>query len=227
MTITVDCRMFDASGVGVYLRGCLPCLTNSENNFLLLGNAEELRNFSLKPNVKVVDCTVKPFSPKEMVFFPGKIKKAINKTDVYYSPFFNIPHGIKIPIFTTIHDIIFPDMPEITSKAGLFIRMLFFRRAYRKSHGIFTVSEFSKSRIEYHLGTEKEIIVANSALGQMFLDYRMNAESIEKQNTIIFIGNIKKHKGLECLLDAFAAARNEGFRNNFLILAQKNIFATF
>ena len=170
MTVTIDCRMIDESGVGVYLRGCLPYFTNCENDFLLLGSAEKLRGFASGPNVKVLDCTAKPFSPGEMLFFPGGIKKAINKTDVYYSPFFNVPPGIKVPVFTTIHDIIFPDMPEITSKAGLFVRMRFFRRAYRKSRGIFTVSEFSKSRIEYHLGNGKEIIVANSALRQMFLD---------------------------------------------------------
>jgi glycosyltransferase involved in cell wall biosynthesis len=224
MTIAVDCRMTDASGIGVYLRGSLSFLLQSEHNFLLLGNAQWLKSFVLTPNVKIIECNVKPFSIKELFFFPGKILKQINKADVYYSPFFNIPCGIKVPVYTTIHDIIFPDMPELLSKAGLAVRMWFFRRAFSKSRKIFTVSEFSKSRIEHHLGAEKPIIVTRSAIQKIFLDYRANAREVQKKEAIIFIGNIKKHKGLDCLLDAFCLAKKEGLSHQLVIIGSKENF---
>ena len=226
MLIAIDCRMIDASGVGVYLRGCLPFLLQSGHNFLLMGNEARLHPYTSNTNVKIVSCNIKPFSLRESFFFPPKTARQINKTDVYFVPFFNIPCGIKIPVYTTIHDIIFPDMPHLSSRAGLAARMWFFRRAFAKSRKIFTVSPFSKSRIEYHLGTEKPVIVTHSAIQPGFLEYRANLSDIQKKETIVFIGNIKKHKGLDYLLDAFYQARKEGLPHKLVIIGSKENFRT-
>jgi glycosyltransferase involved in cell wall biosynthesis len=117
-------------------------------------------------------------------------------------------------------------MPELTSKIGLAARMHFYRRAYKKSQKIFTVSEFSKSRIEHHLGTAKPIIVTHSAIQSMFLAYRNNVKNVQKTQTILFVGNIKKHKGLDCLLDAFYQARNEGLPHSLIIIGDRENFRT-
>jgi glycosyltransferase involved in cell wall biosynthesis len=225
MTIAIDCRMIASSGIGVYLRGILPFLIKSNYDFLLLGNARQLGAYGQYSNVTLISCDVKPFSLKELFFFPVKLKRQLNKADIFFSPFFNFP-PLSIPVFTTIHDIIFPDMPELTSKPGLAIRMFFLRRAYRKSKKIFTVSEFSKSRIEYHLGTAKPVIVTYSAIKPEFLEYRNKLSNIKKNKTIIFIGNIKKHKGLDYLLDAFRLARNEGLPYKLVIIGEKEKFRT-
>jgi len=217
MTIVVDCRMIDSSGVGVYLRGCLPFFLQSKNNILLLGNARFIRSYIPNENVNVIECNVKPFSINEF-FFPSKVAKEINKADAFFSPFFNIPCGITIPVYTTIHDIIFPDMPELSTRVGIAVRMWFFRRAYKKSRKIFTVSKFSKSRIEHHLGTEKPVIVTYMAILPMFLDYKANSQNVQKNETIVFIGNIKKHKKLDCLLDAFHRAKSEGLPHRLIII---------
>jgi len=226
MTVCIDCRMIGASGVGVYLRGILPWFLRCGHDFLLLGNCKNLQPFADGSNVKIIECDIKPFSLKELFFFPSKTVRQINRGDIYFSPFFNIPHGIKIPVYITIHDIIFPDMPELTSKTGLAARMWFYRRAYRKTRKIFTVSEFSKSRIQYNLGTAKQVIVTHSAIQAMFLEYRDKARNIIKNETIIFIGNIKKHKGLDILLDAFILARNEGLPHQLVVIGEKENFRT-
>jgi len=226
MTICIDCRMIDASGIGVYLRECLPWFLQSDNDFLLLGNTRRLNSYSSNANVKIIECDVKPFSLKELFFFPLKITRQIKSACLFFSPFFNIPHSVKIPIFTVIHDIIFPDMPELTSKIGLAARMWFYRRAYKKSQKIFTVSEFSKSRIRHHLGAEKPIIVTHSAIQPMFLAYRTGVKNIQKTQTIAFIGNIKKHKGLALLIDAFILARNEGLPHSLVVIGAKENFRT-
>jgi glycosyltransferase involved in cell wall biosynthesis len=225
-TITVDCRHIDSSGVGVYIRECLPYFLKSNNNFVLLGDAKKLLPIAVnKENVKIVECNIKPFSVKELFLFPAKILKIINSTDVYYTPFFNIPHNIKIPIFTTIHDIIFPDMPYLTSKTGLFVRMLFYKYAAKRSTAIFTVSNFSKERILHYLGKEKRVIVTYSAAGSFVLDYSKN-NILQKENNIVFIGNIKKHKGLSVLLEAFNNAKKEGLDYKLTIVGSKDDFRT-
>jgi Glycosyltransferase len=226
MTICIDCRMIDASGIGVYLRECLPLFLQSGNNFLLMGNSSRLQCYSSNGNVKIIECNIKPFSLKELFFFPFKTARQINSADLYFSPFFNIPCFITIPVFTTIHDIIFSDMPELTSKTGLAARIWFYRRAYKKSQKIFTVSEFSKSRIQRHLGTEKPITVTHSAIQSMFLEYRANIQNVQKTQTIVFIGNIKKHKGLDILLDAFSLTKDEGLPHRLVIIGAKENFRT-
>jgi glycosyltransferase involved in cell wall biosynthesis len=115
-------------------------------------------------------------------------------------------------------------MPELTSRLGLAIRMFFFRRAYRKSHEIFTVSEFSKSRINYHLGIEKPINVTYSGIQPIYLNSRK--KNIKKEETIVFVGNIKKHKGLNTLIDAFCMARSEGLLHKLIIIGNKEKFRT-
>jgi glycosyltransferase involved in cell wall biosynthesis len=218
--------MIDASGIGVYLRGCLPYFLQSVNDFLLLGNTRRLRCFTLNANVKIIECDIKPFSFRELFLLPSGIARQINSADFYFSPFFNIPQSIIIPVYITIHDIIFPDMPELTSKIGLTARMWFYRRAYKKAQKIFTVSEFSKSKIRHYLGTEKPVIVTYSAIQPMFLAYRANVQNKQKTRTVVFIGNIKKHKGLDCLLDAFLLARNEGLPHRLVVIGGQDNFRT-
>jgi len=222
--IAIDCRMINSSGIGVYLRGCLPFFLQTGNNFFLIGNKSELKEYESYKNAKIVELKIKPFSLQELFFPPSSFLKIINKASFYYSPFFNVPSCIKIPVFTTIHDIIFPDMPELSSKAGLLARMFFYKRAYGKSKKIFTVSNFSKSRIEHHLGTGKPVIVTHSALQPMFLEFNKNNKTIPKKETVVFIGNIKKHKGLDCLLDAFELAKKEGLPHKLIIIGSKENF---
>ncbi|MDR1230813.1 MAG: glycosyltransferase family 4 protein [Spirochaetaceae bacterium] len=216
--------MLDSSGVGVYLAECLACFLDTSHRFLLLGDREKLSAlFAGRENAVVAHCAVRPFSLRELFFFPPELAKKINETDVYFSAYFNIPAGIKIPVYTTIHDIIFPDMPELTSKAGLAVRMWFFRRAFRKSKKVFTVSLFSKSRIEHHLGKKTPVVVVYNGVKRYFaLDG--DSGNVQKTGDILFAGNIKKHKGLPVLLKAYFMARAEGLQNRLVIAGNEDHF---
>jgi glycosyltransferase involved in cell wall biosynthesis len=225
MKISIDCRMINSSGIGVYLRGCLPWFLNSNSSFILLGDPAEISPLiSGRNNAEISACAVKPFSLGELFFFPQALLRKINGSDLYYSPFFNIPGGITVPVCTSIHDIIFPDMPELVSRFGLFIRMFFFKRAAAKSNKIFTVSQFSKSRIEYFLGGGKPVIVTHSAIQPSFLSF--GKKGIQKTKTILFIGNIKKHKGLDILLEAFGEAKKDGLTHKLVIAGNASSFKT-
>lgn len=60
-------------------------------------------------------------------------------------------------------------MPELTSKIGYLIRKIFYKRAYYLSNKIFTVSNFSKRRIQLLIGKEKEIIVTYNGLSEYII----------------------------------------------------------
>lgn len=216
MKIAVDCRMSGKSGIGAFIDGILPYFVKSNNELLLIGLTENKIPDTLK-NIKISDykiqfssCDVKTFSLKELLFFPKNISKKINKCDFYFTPYCNIPSGIKIPIFSTIHDIVFLDIPGLSSEIGTFIRKCFYQYAIFRSKAIFTVSNFSADRIKTKLLCNKPVYVVYSALPEYLLTTNSD---IKKDNTLIFIGNIKKHKGFSTLLPAFQKF-NEELKNN-------------
>ena len=219
--IAIDCRMINSSGIGTYLKGILPYLLESNNKFLIIGNKEELQEFLKYKNVEFQECNIKIFSIKELINFPIE---QINKCDIFYTPNFNIPLGIKIPIYLTIHDIIFLDMPELTSKIGYYLRKFYYKLAYSKATKIFTVSNFSKKRIQYFLGTQKEIIVTYNGISDYIL--KDSNENYIKKDYLIFVGNIKKHKGLKTLLKAFELLKKDGSNLKLMIVGNQKNFRT-
>lgn len=227
MKITLDCRHINSSGgIGVYFRELLPFFFISGASIILLGDENILRqaahSAAHKNTVETVHCTIKPFSLRDTFAFPKSILKIINSGDIYYTPYFNIPNGIKVPVYSTIHDIIFPDMPGLVSKPGLWMRLFFYKRAARLSKAIFTVSEFSKSRIKHFLGDSLNVINASNAVNAPFRADFKNQSA--KKRKIVFIGNIKKHKGLNILLDAFLQCRKDGLDYDLVIVGSQNNF---
>lgn len=226
MTLAIDCRVLDSSGIGVFLRECLLRFNSQDVSLLLIGSAEKIRKLSLK-NTSILECNIKTFSLKELFCFPKSLLKQINKCDAYFTPYFNIPSGIKIPVFSTIHDMIFPDMPELTSKIGLFARMFFYKRASKKSSLIFTVSEFSEERINHYLPKTKKTKVIYNGLSEYIINGMKNQTFKEKtEDYILFVGNIKKHKGLKTLITAFTKAKQNGFNKKLFIVGNAENFRT-
>lgn len=174
MKIAIDCRMSGQSGIGTFLDSILPFLLQSGNDFLLLGYnpknpaSEEARTVFSTKNVQFAPCAIKTFSLKETFFFPCALAKKINACDLYFTPYCNIPSGIAIPVYSTIHDVVFLDMPDLAGRTGTFIRKLFYLRAVKKSKTIFTVSEFSKSRIQEHLNCRAPIAVVYNGIPAYF-----------------------------------------------------------
>jgi glycosyltransferase involved in cell wall biosynthesis len=223
MKIAIDCRMSGMSGIGVYLDNILTYLVQLENedHYYLIGDPTILSPISNRKNCTIVPFNAPIFSLREMVCFPTKI---INSCDVFYSPNYNIPFGIHIPIFSTIHDVVFLDVDNLVSTTGRFIRRLFLWRTAKISKKIFTVSNFSKSRIKHHFEKCNEIIVANSGINRELKAFIPNETKTYDSNYILFIGNIKKHKRLDVLLDAFEIAKKNGLDHKLVIIGDSSNF---
>ena len=222
MKLAIDCRMLGSGGIGSYLAALLPFFVK-EYDCTLLGNNELIKKYVSDGNYSVVDCNIPTFSLEEMISFPHNLKKLINSCDFYYTPYCNIPGGIKIPIFSTIHDVVFLDIPELSGKIGTIVRKWFYQHAVNKSRKVFTVSNFSKERIQTHLRTKPDQIVTTyNALPHWF--YQDVNICIQKENYILFVGHIKKHKGLKTLLDAFKLVLVEGIKTKLMIVGNSENF---
>ena len=223
MKLIIDCRMLGSGGIGSYLAALLPFFVK-EYDCTLIGNSVEIKKYVSGQSCSVIECSVPMFSIQELFHFPSALLSKINEGDIYYTPYCNIPGGIKIPVLSTIHDVVFLDIPELAGRIGTFMRKWFYQRAYRKSKIVFTVSDFSKQRIEAHLKTKKiPTVVTYNAVPQWFTN---GVEKTEKDGSILFVGNIKKHKGLSTLLDAFELLHKSRFDAKLKIVGNSENFRT-
>ena len=223
LRIAIDCRMIGSGGIGTFISELIPYFLEN-NECLLIGTHEQCMPFVRMQNVEFCFCDIPCFSLKEIYSFPKEIIKKINSYQCYFSPYCNVPSGIAVPVFTTIHDIVFLDVPELTAFIGRLARKFFYQRAVNLSKTVFTVSEFSKSRILEKLNCKKPVdVVYNS-----FPSYLANKNETppQKTNSILFVGNIKKHKGLKTLLDAFEKACGKGLKSKLVIVGNKDNFRT-
>ena len=198
MKIAIDCRYLGKSGIGRVCQGILDHLDYNEHEYFLIGNEEKLRAYS---PAYIIPNDGNPFSPKGLFSFP----KMINQfCDCIIIPNFIIPYGIKIPVYSVMHDLIFLDLPKITTKGFLDYRIkkMLLKRCMKKSVRIACVSGFTKSRCEHYFPKYAcKCYVNYIGLSEEVLNF--DTSGIEKTNSIIYVGNVKPHKGLKTLIDAF------------------------
>ncbi len=201
MKIAIDCRLIGQSGIGTFIENVMHYMVERTGlEFVLIGNLERLSVYSERANCHIVECNIKSFSLKELFCFPIK---EINCCDVFFTPYFNIPLGIRVPIYSMIHDVVFFDVEGICSPIGKFIRRIFIQRALNISTTVFTVSDFSRQRIQRHFHTSHQIKVIPNGLSREILSYKDTHAIVKKRSGIVFLGNIKRHKGLLVLWKAY------------------------
>lgn len=219
--IAIDARYIGKTGIGTYIENILLEIVkkHQETYFVIFINDDKQRVIE-QANLKYIKVDISPFSIKELLAFPVN---QINKCDAFYSPTVNLPIGIRVPVYTTIHDLIFFDIPKIVSPFGRLIRNAYMKFGYYYSNTIFTVSKFTESRIRYHLGNKKRIIVTYSAISNEIKEFVINNN---KNDSFIYVGNIKEHKGLTILLEAFKMAQKNGLKSKLIIVGNADRFAS-
>lgn len=221
MKIAIDCRYLGKSGIGRLCEGLLDNLDYSANTFYLVGKADRLKKYY---RAIIIEDDTNPFSKQGLFAFN---KKRVNaECDALIIPNFIIPMGIKIPVHTVMHDLIFLDVKEsVNGKIDYAIKKYLLKRCMKKSQSIACVSEFTKSRCEYYFEkyTDK-CYVDYSSIGKDLIEYG-NTHSVDKKtNTVVFVGNVKRHKGLDSLLAAFSLIPEGSM--TLKIIGQKEGFLT-
>ncbi|MBD5100776.1 MAG: glycosyltransferase family 4 protein [Clostridiales bacterium] len=221
MKIAIDCRYLGKSGIGRYLSGILENLDFDADQYFLIGSKESLDK--LQYNFTPIYCDLSPFSLKGLLHFPTK---QINGCDAFFSPNFIVPFGIKAKIYTTIHDVIFLDYKDSNNgKVDYLIKKYFLKRALKKSKKVFTVSEFSKKRIKHHFSKiDTDVVITGNALTNALKSYSITEDKIP--NSLVYVGNLKKHKGLHLLKEALELLNKQESKYQLTIVGTKDNFRT-
>jgi glycosyltransferase involved in cell wall biosynthesis len=134
-------------------------------------------------------------------------------TDVWHSPHYSMPRRCAAPTVVTIHDLTFFTNPEWHERS----KVVFFRRAinYSVQHAkvLVCVSEFTARQLDQVVEVHAPVVVA--PLGVDLEAFNLDGaedEAIFLRHGlatdvpyIFFLGTVEPRKGLDALLDAFAA----------------------
>lgn len=233
MKITLDLRMVNMSGIGRYTRGMLPALlAKKEHFYYLMGDEAELKPYLAK-NTKIISATSGIYDPRSHFEF----KKKAPQCDIFFSPHFVMP-VFKLPSkrnIITIHDVLhISDVSPLNFAEKKYMRFLY-KTAVRRADDIITVSEFSKTEILRFLPSKKNITVIPNFVDttQFYHSDKNEIQSVKstiKQNTgfdftqdfCLYVGNIKTHKNLIRLLEAFSKTEDKNL--TLMIVGNKEGF---
>jgi glycosyltransferase involved in cell wall biosynthesis len=222
--LTIDARMIDDSGIGTYLKNLLPFLL-LDFDIVLLGNKEKLYRYSKLNNCQIIEFNAEIYSLKEQLLFPFKVPK----TDVFWAPHFNTPI---LPVkakkrITTIHDVNHLSAISTISVLKKKYSKILYLNAIKRSRIVITVSNFSKKEIvKYTNVNPDKIKVIYCGVSDRFKTYKTLKIPLPKKY-ILFVGNVKPHKNLKVLLEAYSSLNKElQSTYKLVVLGKKSGFIT-
>ena len=220
MRIAIDARKLRDFGIGTYVRNLLRHLARidqSTDYVVLCGEGDTATVEKLGVNFRAVPEKSRPYSVREQLTVPFDLRR--ERVDLFHAPHYVLPPLTPCPSVVTIHDCIHLRFPQYLpnrvayayARASLWI-------ATHRSHRILTVSEASKRDIlRYFRVPEKKIDVIYNAIDERF-GQPPEPEEMERVREryqldgpfILYAGNIKPHKNLERLIEAFHSLRRGG-----------------
>ena len=228
MRIAIDARKLRDFGIGTYLRNILMELSrlDRDTEYVVLCRPDDMGSGDvLGQNFRMVPETAPTYSVAEQFKIP--LSLAREGVRLVHEPHYVLPPLIRCRSVVTIHDCIHLMFPQYLPNrlAYVYARGSMWSAA-RKANKILTVSDASKRDILrfFNVAPEKVVVIHN-AIDERFMSpadpERMDLVRQRYQLDhpfVLYVGNIKPHKNIERLIDAFGRARTQGPDNLKLII---------
>jgi glycosyltransferase involved in cell wall biosynthesis len=218
--IAIDARKLRDYGIGTYVRNVLRHLAriDQDTDYVLLCRQEDCGiTAELGPNFRAVPETSAAYSIREQMAVPLDLRR--EKADLFHAPHYVLPPLTPCRSVVTIHDCIHLQFPQyLPHRLGYaYARSALWIAAHRSAR-VLTVSEASKRDILSHFSIPAaKIDVIYNAIderyGQPPSDEDMSRVRERYQLNdpyVLYAGNIKPHKNLERLIEAFHLLRRGG-----------------
>ena len=228
MRIGIDARKLHDFGIGTYIRNLLRQLArlDRQTEFVVLcrpGDREALS--SLGENFRAVAEIAGNYSISEQIRIPLALKR--EGVTLFHAPHYVLPPLVRCRSVVTIHDCIHLMFPQyLPNRMALTYARASISLAARQSTRVMTVSESSKRDILRFVDAkpEKIDVIYNA------FDERFGIEPLEEDvvrvreryqlhdEFVLYAGNVKPHKNLERLIDAFDLVRKRGLDRLKLVM---------
>ena len=228
MRVAIDARKLHDFGIGTYTRNLLRHLAriDRDSEYLLLCHQPDLGiGAQLGPNFRTVLEPSPNYSVREQIHVPWLLHR--ERPDVFHAPHYVLPPAVGCRSLVTIHDCIHLVFPQyLPNRAAYVYAKASMWSAARRSNRILTVSEASKRDIIRFLNVPPEkIVVVHNAIDERFR-VTPSEEAIARvreryqldHRFVLYVGNIKPHKNLVRLIEAFDRLRKCGFDELTLLI---------
>lgn len=205
MNIGIDIRKIRDYGIGTHIRNVILYAAGRDpaNRYFLFCDPADFQQ-PAKNFVWVSDDSPK-YSLAE--HFSLAKKAAQQKLDLFHSPHFTLPFRLKEKAIVTIHDLIHLKFqhffPHWKVKAAKFV----IQKSIRKAEVILAVSQTTKNDIlQFFPQAEGKVQVLYNRLSE---EWKASGDGYDvaslglSKDYLLYVGNFKKHKGLDTLVQAY------------------------
>lgn len=217
MTIGIDGRLWNESGVGRYIRNLVHGIDgqNTEDEFVIFLTKETFNKIEFRnPKIKKVVSDAHWHTLSEQWKFKGEIERA--NVDLMHFTYFSYPVFYKRPFVITIHDLILDHFPTgvASSRPKPIFKLKHFgykkitSQAIKNAKKIIVPSNATKDEITKHYNaTTEKIEVIYEGFDQSIT--KGKGTNLISNNYILYVGNAYPHKNLQILLEAFSKIRKD------------------
>jgi glycosyltransferase involved in cell wall biosynthesis len=235
MRIGIDCRLWNESGVGRYIRNLVLNLQSLDKKndyvlFVLSENNEEILKQIKNDNFRLIKADVKWHTVGEQF----KLSQILDKQnlDLMHFPYFSVPVFYNRPFAVTIHDLIIDHFStgqastlplsiyNLKRVAYKFVLDLAAKRAKR----IIAVSKVTKNEIIDHLKINpQKIAVIYEGIDEKIsnLKNQILNPKLKSRKYFLYVGNAFPHKNLDRLLEAFKMLNSDV---NLVLVGREDYF---
>jgi glycosyltransferase involved in cell wall biosynthesis len=228
MKIGIDCRLYQETGVGRYVRNLIKNLQvldkkNKYVLFVLSKDRDEILKQVDNENFRIVKADIKWHTLSEQLRFPQILNK--ENLDLMHFPYFSVPVYYRRPFVVTIHDLIVDHfstgkastLPSYIYSLKLYSYKFVLKQAAKNAKKIIAVSQATKNEIIDHLKiNEHKIEVTYEGVDRQIAN-SLVPDKLQNKKYFLYVGNAYPHKNLNRLLQAYKTLK----QNVYLVLVVK------
>ncbi len=233
MRIGIDARKLHDFGIGTYIRNLLRELArlDHDTDFVLFCRPNDVNGIrALGENFRPVVERAGNYSVSEQLRIPLALRR--EKVTLFHAPHYVLPPLVRCRSVVTIHDCIHLMFPQyLPNRMALTYARTSMAMAASRATRVLTVSETSKKDIMRFFGTDPgKIDVIYNAYDERFGVEPREEDVVRVRERyqlhdefILYAGNVKPHKNLERLIDAFHLVRSRGLDHLKLVMIGDDI----
>ena len=219
--IAIDARRIRDFGIGTYIRSLAHALGEVDrgNRYTLVAGPSDVQLLAdLPENFQTAAYARGDSEAFDNLAFPAFLHSL--GLDLVHIPLRRIPLFMIRPYVVTVHDMAYLLFPDETSGLRMQFRKYRFRRGLARASRVIAVSESTKRDVEAATGLPPERIRrVYNAPDPVFFDGVTEIAAEERQRImerfqidypyLLYAGNIRRHKNVPRLVEAFAVARDQ------------------
>lgn len=224
MTVLLDVRMLNMSGIGRYIRELLTkmCLMSGDLRLVLMGEQREIEAFLAHEShmvraavARVVPFTAPIYSVGEQVVGSYRVWQHSRLAEVCHFPHYSVPYAIPKQTVVTVHDITHFKFPEYFGKMKVELARIVMANVVSKARRIITVSRATADDLgEMFPKVKGKIRVVHNGVSAFFRPFALAeraglGEIAGTERYFLYVGNRKPHKNLTRFLEAYARLEKE------------------